>query len=49
MGRLHVCVLPCVLTGKECLLMSGVSDVRGLGYSFVHWLIGGIIDWLLVA
>ena len=35
-------------TGKECLLLCGVSDDRYIGFSFVRWLFGGCMVGLLV-
>ena len=43
-----LCVVRCVFVVEECLLMSGVSDDRCIGFSFVRWLFGGCMVGLLV-
>ena len=44
-----LCVVRCVFVVEECLLMSGVSDDRCIGFSFVRWLFGGCMVGLLAA
>ena len=41
--------VPCVLMGKKCLYMFGLSEGRGKGVSSAHWLLGSSIGgWLVL-
>ena len=48
MGRLRVTVLVRCVLGKKRLLLCGMSDDRGIGFSFVRWLFGVCVVGLLV-